>query len=213
MRGLLFDGLFERDIENAGHHFGDALDIGERDFEDAAHVFDGGARAEGIERDDLRHLLAAVLLRDVLDHFAAAVHAEVHVDVGEADALGIEEALEEQTVLQRVDVGDLHRVADQAAGGRSAARAYRDAVIFRVADEVPNYQEVAGELHVLDHLDFAIQALGVLGKIVLQSAFVAHRLQADAALLKAHAGYVFEVGIGGVLGGDVETWERVDYLL
>ena len=38
------------------------------------------------------------------------------------------------------------------------------------ADEIPDDQEVSGELHLLDHLDFAIQALGVLGEIVLQVA-------------------------------------------
>ena len=68
--------------------------------------------------------------RDVLDHFAAAVHAEVDVDIGHADALRIQEALEQQPVLQRVDIGDLHRVADQAAGRRTAARTHRNPVRF-----------------------------------------------------------------------------------
>ena len=125
--GLLLDGLLQRDVERRRHHLGEALHIGERHFEHAAHVLDGGARAQRVEGDDLRHLLAAVLLGDVLDHLAAAVHAEIDVDIGHADALGIEEALEEQAVLQRVDIGDRHGVADQAAGGRSAARTHRDA--------------------------------------------------------------------------------------
>ena len=99
----------------------------EAHVEHAADVFDRGARAQRTERDDLRHLLAAVLLGDVLDHFAAAVRAEIDIDIGHADALGIEEALEQQAVLQRIDIGDLHRIADQAAGGRSAARAHRNA--------------------------------------------------------------------------------------
>ena len=147
-------------------------------FEHAAHVFDGGARAQRVEGDDLRHLLAAVFLGDVLDHFAAAVHAEIDVDIGHADALGIEEALEQQAVLQRVDIGDRHGVADQAAGGRTAARADGDVLRFGVADEVPDDQEVARELHLLDHLDFAIQALGVFGEIVLEHALGAHGFEA-----------------------------------
>ena len=48
----------------------------------------------------------------------ALVHAEVDVDIGHADTLGIEEALEQQAILQRIDVGDLHGAADQAAGRR-----------------------------------------------------------------------------------------------
>ena len=106
---------------------GDCVDVGEAHIEHAAHVFDRGARAQGAEGDDLRHLLAAILLGDVLDHFAAPVRAEIDVDIGHADALRIQEALKQQAVLQRVDIGDLHGVADQAAGGRTASRADRNA--------------------------------------------------------------------------------------
>ncbi len=123
---LLLNGVFERDVQDVGHHLGEPLHVREGHFQHAAHVLDGGARAQRIERDDLRHLLAAVFLGDVLDHLAAPVHAEIHVDIGHADALGIQEALEQQPVLQRVDIGDRHRVAHQAAGRRSAARTHRN---------------------------------------------------------------------------------------
>ncbi len=209
---FLVERLLQGNVEGRRHHFGEALHVGERHFEHAAHVLDGGARAQRIERDDLRHLLAAVLLRDVLDHFAAAVHAEIHVHVGEAHALRIEEALEQQAVLQRVDIGDLHRVADQAAGSRPAARSHRDPHVFGIADEIPDHQEVAGEFHVLDHLDFAIQALHVFGEVVFQRALDLHRLQARAALLEAHPSHVFKVGVGGVLGRNIEAGERVHHL-
>ena len=111
--------------------------------------------AERVERDDLGDLFAAVLFGDVLDHFAAPVHAEIDVDIGHADALRIQEALEEQAVLQRIDIGDLHRIADEAAGRGAASRADGNVLRFREADEVPDDEEVAGELHLLDHLDLA----------------------------------------------------------
>ena len=95
-------------LSDVGDQLGEAVDFGEVHVEDAADVLDGGARAQGAEGDDLRDLLAAVLLGDVLDDFAAAARAEIDVDIGHADALGIEEALEEQAVLQRIDVGDAH---------------------------------------------------------------------------------------------------------
>ena len=109
-----------------GDQLGDAVHVGEADVQHAADVLDRGARAQRAEGDDLRHLLAPVFFGDVLDHFAAPARAEIDVDIGHADALGIEEALEQQPVLQRIDVGDLHRVADQAAGGRAAARDPRE---------------------------------------------------------------------------------------
>ena len=67
----------------------------------------------------------AVLARDVLDDLAAAVHAEVDIDIGHGDAFGVEEALEEQLVLEGIDVGDLHAVGDQRSGSGAAAWARR----------------------------------------------------------------------------------------
>ena len=61
--GLLLDRLRQRDVEDVGHQLGDALHVGEGHFEHAADVLDRGARAQGVEGDDLRDLLAAVLLR------------------------------------------------------------------------------------------------------------------------------------------------------
>jgi hypothetical protein len=84
-------------------HLGDAVDVGVGNVHGAADIFDRGLGRHGAEGDDLRYVLAAVFLRDVVDHFAAAVHAEIDVDIGHRNALGIEEALEEQLVLQRID--------------------------------------------------------------------------------------------------------------
>jgi hypothetical protein len=83
-------------------------------------------------------------LGDVVDDLAAAVHAEIDVDIGHGDALGIQEALEEQLVLQRIDIGDAERVGNERSGGRSAAGTDGNVVLFGVADEVPDDQEIAG---------------------------------------------------------------------
>ena len=56
----------------------------------------------------------------VADHLAAAAVVEVDVDVGHRRALGVEEALEQQTVRDGIDVGDAQREAtsDPAAEPR-----------------------------------------------------------------------------------------------
>ena len=46
------------------------------------------------------------LSRDVVDDAVAAVHAEVDVEVRHRHALGIQEALEQQVVAQRIEIGD-----------------------------------------------------------------------------------------------------------
>ena len=102
---------------------GDPVDFGDRHLHDAADVADHGRRLHGAERDDLRDVLAAVFLGDVRDDLPAAPLAEVDVDIRQRHALGVEEALEVQVEVQRIDVGDPQAVGDQAAGRRPAARA------------------------------------------------------------------------------------------
>ena len=143
--GSLSSSAFsQRHVERRRNLLRDLVDVGERHFQHAADVAHHRLRLHRPEGDDLGDVLAAVLAGDVLDHLAAAPLAEVDVDVGQRHALGVEEALEDQIEVDRVDVGDPHAVGDQAAGGGAAAGADRDAALAGVADEVPDDQEVPG---------------------------------------------------------------------
>ena len=115
-------------------------------------------------------LVLAVLLLDVLDDLVAPVHAEVDVEVGHRHALGVQEALEQQVELERIEVGDAQRVRDERAGARAAARPDRDAVLLRPVDEVPDDEEVAREPHLLDDAELDPAALAVLVGIELDAA-------------------------------------------
>ena len=109
--------LLQRNVELGWHHFGDTIDVGIRDVHGAAHVFDRGLGSHGAKGDDLGNVVASVFLGDVVDDFAAPVHAEVDVDIGHRHALGIQKALKQQLVLQRVDIGNAERVRDQRSSG------------------------------------------------------------------------------------------------
>ncbi len=108
-------------------------------------------------------MVAAVLVGDVVDDLLAARHAEVHVDVGHALAPRVEEALEEQVVLERVDVGDAEGVAHDGPGGRTAAGSDGDAVVFGELDVVPDDEEVGVEAHLADDAELELEALTRLG--------------------------------------------------
>ena len=166
--GRFPDRILQLDIERRGYHLGDAIDVAVRHVHGPTDVLDRRLRRHGAERDDLRDVLAAVLSRDIFDHLAATVHAEIDVDVGHRNAFGIQEALKEQFVLQRIDVGDLERIGHQRARGRAAPRPHRNVMLFGVADEVPHDQEVSGKLHLLDNGDFARQPLLVVRQAVLE---------------------------------------------
>ena len=101
-------------------------------------------------------MVAAVSFDAVADNLFPAVVLEVHVDVGHLLALDIEEAFEDEAVLQRVDLRDLETVEDEAGGG-AAANGGQDAVAVYELEQVPDDEEVVGEVGLLDHVEFVLQ--------------------------------------------------------
>ena len=92
-------------------------------------------------------------LRQAVDSDPVAPRdGEVDVHVRHRLAAGVEEALEEQVVADRVDVGDLQAVGRERPSRRAAAGPDLDAVRLREVDEVPDDQEVVGEAHLADGL-------------------------------------------------------------
>ncbi len=150
---LLVEDTGERDVlahDGRRHGLGDAVAERIGVAEHAGSVLDGSLGLDGAEGDDLRDALLAVLLRGVADHVGAPTLVEVDVDIRHGDALGIEEALEEQAVLDRIEVGDAEGVGHHRARGRASARSHADAIVLGVADEVGDDEEVAGEAHLRD---------------------------------------------------------------
>ena len=154
----------------------DPVDDAVGDLEHAPGVAERGAGGHLREGDDLRDAVAAVLLGDVVDDALPALDREVDVHVGHVLAGGVEEPLEEEAVAHRVDVGDLEAVGGERAGRRAAARADRDAVSLREADEVGDDQEVVREAHLADGLELEAQPLVELrgrGAVALDEALLA----------------------------------------
>ena len=90
------DGVLEGDVELVGDHLREAVGLGEGEVVDAGDIADDHLGAEGAVGDDVGDAVVAVFLADVVDDLDAAAHAEVDVEVGRGDALGVEEALEEE---------------------------------------------------------------------------------------------------------------------
>ena len=113
------------------HQLGELVDLAVGHFEHPADVAQHAAGQERAEGNDLRDLVLAVALLHVVDDALAALDAEVDVEVRHRDALGIEEALEQQAEAERVEVGDRERIGDERARARAAAGPDRDIVILR----------------------------------------------------------------------------------
>ena len=98
----------------------------------------------------------AVFFADVFDDVRAAVVGEINVNIRRIDALGIQEALEQQAVTDRVHVRDFQQVGDNRTGG-GAARHAGNAVFAAVADEIADDEEVGDETGFLDDREFELQ--------------------------------------------------------
>ena len=118
---------------------------------------------DGGEGDDLRHMVRAVPGTHVVDDLSAVALVEVDVDVGHGGAAGIEEPLEDQPVLQGIDLGDLQAVGDHRTRRRAPARSGPDATVARLADQVPDDQEVGLKAHLPDHSQLVPDPLGDFG--------------------------------------------------
>ena len=151
-----------------GHHgrrqrLGQLLAHAERVAQHARRVLEGLLGLDGAVGDDHRHAFVAVFARDVVDHFGAAPVIEVDVEVRHGDAVRVEEALEDQAVVQRVKVGDAHGVRHHGAGTGATPGTDPDAVVLGPVDEVGHHEEVAREAHGGD--DFQL-IVGLLADLV-----------------------------------------------
>ena len=197
--------LLQGHLEVAGrYHLGDARGFGKGYAHGAAHVLEHGLGLHLAEGGYLRDLVLAVLLRDIVQHFEAPVFAEVHVDIRHADAFDVEEAFEEELVGQRVYGGDAQRPGHDGTCGRTSARADRDVVPFRPVDIVLHDEEVAGEAHVVDDLEFHFKAFPVF--LLVQSISVGVPFK---ALVEAGSCHAAELGLEGHAFGQFVDGEMV----
>ena len=163
--GLGVLDVAQRDVlghDGRRQRLGERLAHAERVAEHARGVLERLLGLDGAVGDDHRHAFVAVLLGDVLDDLGAAAVIEVDVEVGHGDAFGVQEAFEDQPVLQRIQVGDAHGVGDHRPGAGTAAGANADAVVLGPVDEVGHDQEVAGEAHLDDDVQLVVRLLAHL---------------------------------------------------
>ena len=143
------------------HQLGEFVDLSERHFENATDAAQNAARQEGAEGDDLRDSVGAVAASDIVDHFAAPRLAEVDVEVRHRIALRVQEAFEEESEADRIQIGDGQRIGDERARAGAASRPDRNSLGFSEFDEVGDDEEVAREAHLLDDGKFEIKSRGV----------------------------------------------------
>ncbi len=158
---LLRERILQCDAELERHELGDPVYITVAHPQHAAAVAHDGLRRHGAVGDDLRDALSPVLLRNVVDHAVAPVHAEVDIEVGHRDALRIQEALEQQVVLERIQIGDAQNISHQGARAGTAAGTDRHAILACPANEIGNDEEVSRKAHLADDIELGAQTFAI----------------------------------------------------
>src|SRR5437588_10279624 len=208
LRGF-FQGVLQLDAEGRGNELGQAIHFAVRNVHGAADVLHRGLRGHRSEGNDLGDIFATVFLRYVFDQLAAPPHAKVDVDIRHGDALGIQETLKEQVVLQRVDIGDAQGVAHEAPCRGTAARSNGNILCARVVNEIPDDQEVALVAHLLDHFDLGGESALVLGQRIAQKTVLRLALDLRNAGGESLARNRFKIARGGMPFRNFELRERI----
>ena len=101
------------------------------------------------------------------DDLAPTFLAEVDVDVGRFEPIFVQKSLEQQIVFEWTNVAHSQCIADERPDARPTRRA-RDVLLDRIADKVPDDQEIVVEAQLVDHAQFAIEPGEDFARIVLR---------------------------------------------
>ena len=105
----------------------------------------------------------AIFLCDPVEYAATAGIVEVDIDIGKRDTVGVEETFEQEVVVQGVEVGNPEAVGNDGACCATTAWTYADIQFFAgCTDIVAHNQEVTGESHRLDGVQFEDDTLAYL---------------------------------------------------
>ena len=177
MRGV--EDPRQRDVlahDRRRHHLGDPLAHGKRVAQHPGRVLDGLLGLDRSVGDDLGDPVVAVLLGHVANDLAPTALVEVDVDVRHRHPFRVEEALEQQPVLEGIEFGDAEGVGHDGAGRRTSARPDPDTLGFRPVDEVGDDEEVAREAHLRDDASLLVGAGPRLGRDAVRDSGGAARL-------------------------------------
>ena len=107
-----FQGIFHGRVmaRDEWHELCHAVDFVQGDVHHAPNITQGGLGAHGAKGDDLCDPVASVFGRAILQHLGAAIVLKVEVNIGHRDPPGVQEAFEQQVVLQRIDQRDLQDI-------------------------------------------------------------------------------------------------------
>ena len=101
----------------------------------------------------------AIFLGYPTKDFASPVIIEIGIDIGQGDTVRVQETLEQQVVLDRVDLRDAKAIGYSRSRRRSTAWSDRNSQFLTCGpDKILHDQEVARETHGLHDVQLEVQS-------------------------------------------------------
>ena len=155
--GVFAHGFFDGGFGIIGDHLGNPVGLAVGHPENPGHIPHHRFGLHFAKGDDLADSVLAILPLHVVDDLPPALLAEVDVDVGHRDAVGVEETFKQEVVVERINLGDAQAVGHQGAGRAAPPRPHRDVSAAGEADEIHDDEEIPCVAHTLDHPELHIQ--------------------------------------------------------
>ena len=179
--GMGGEQLLERLVLEDRDPAGDLADLAGGAAVHLGHLAQRAAQPEAVVVGDHRRLGTGIGAEDVGQHLVPLVPGKIEIDVGRILALGVEEALEEQSGAERLDVGDAETVAHDRVGHRAAA-----AVGGPVLHDVVHHQEIVGEALPGDDAELVLQPVAGHrrdGAVAAPGALIGQRAEPPEAIV------------------------------
>ena len=112
---VFFDANRQRNVPalvRRWHQLSQAVALGIRHLQHPGDIAHRHAAEHLTKGSDVADMVFAVFFSAILNHFVAAGILNIDVDIRHGNTIWIKETLKQQTVLQRVKVGNIQRVGD-----------------------------------------------------------------------------------------------------
>ena len=139
--------LLEGDLRRVRHQSRQLVRIAKGIVHHAADILDGRFGGHLAKGYDMRHMVCAILSRNVIQHAFTTGVVEVDVDIRHRNAVGVEEAFEQQVVFEGIDVRDAQGVGDSRTCRGTAPGTDPHAKAPCSVYVIVDYQEVPRETH------------------------------------------------------------------
>ena len=179
--------FFDGHVQLIGNKLGNRINLRVGKPHGSADISDGAPRQHGAEGDNLCHMIGAVLAHHIVNDLRTALVAEIDIEIRHGNALRIEEALKQQVILHRVDIGDADAVGGNTARTGATPRSDRYAVAFGIMNKIVDNEIVFDIPHTADGGKLIFQSVAVCLRrvfaIVPKKSFMAHAAEVAFVIL------------------------------